>query len=49
MGEAGVVEIESHWTARARERLGWRPHRGPRRARVWRVGVEVRIKRTTPP
>jgi hypothetical protein len=24
-GKAGVVEIESHWTARARERLGWRP------------------------
>jgi len=24
-GEPGVVEIESHWTARARERLGWRP------------------------
>ena len=24
-GKAGVVEVESHWTARARERLGWRP------------------------
>ena len=24
-GEVGVVEIESQWTARARERLGWRP------------------------
>jgi len=24
-GKAGVVEIESQWTARARERLGWRP------------------------
>jgi putative transposase len=24
-GQPGVVEIESHWTARARERLGWRP------------------------
>ena len=28
-GKAGVVEIESHWTARARERLGRRPHRVP--------------------
>ena len=24
-GRPGVVEIESHWTARARGRLGWRP------------------------
>ena len=23
--QVGVVEIESQWTARARERLGWRP------------------------
>jgi putative transposase len=24
-GEVGVVEIESQWTTRARQRLGWRP------------------------
>src|SRR5271157_3954413 len=38
-GRPGVVEIKLQWTARARERLGWRPYRGPRRTRVWRVGV----------
>jgi hypothetical protein len=47
-GEPGVVEIESQWTARVWERLGWRPQPGvPNAARFWRVGVEGKVKKTT--